>query len=104
MLIGHLLTLLHFGSMPHELCLKNIDLFCHDVLPHLEDFWDDQWQDRWSPERLNTHRPAVAAAAGVESRRIQLWQDKIQTEAEISGVGRRWFFCTVPGGCATVTA
>ena len=25
--IGHLLTLLHFGSMPHDLCMKNITLF-----------------------------------------------------------------------------
>jgi hypothetical protein len=34
--IGHLLASLHFGSMPHQLCLKNIDLFCRDVLPDLE--------------------------------------------------------------------
>jgi hypothetical protein len=34
--IGHLLASLHFGSMPHQLSLKNIDLFCRDVLPHLE--------------------------------------------------------------------
>jgi alkanesulfonate monooxygenase SsuD/methylene tetrahydromethanopterin reductase-like flavin-dependent oxidoreductase (luciferase family) len=60
--IGHLLTLLHFGSMPHELCLKNIDLFCRDVLPHLEDLWNDQWEDRWWPQRLGAAR-AVAAAA-----------------------------------------
>jgi len=32
----NLLASLHFGSMPHQLCLKNIDLFCRDVLPHLE--------------------------------------------------------------------
>jgi hypothetical protein len=24
------------SSMPHQPCLKNIDLFCRDVLPHLE--------------------------------------------------------------------
>lgn len=61
--IGHLLVLLHFGSMPHELCLKNIDLFCREVLPHLQDLWDDQWEDRWWPERLRTPRRAAAAAA-----------------------------------------
>ena len=33
--IGHLLALLHFGSMPTELCKKNIDLFAREVLPHL---------------------------------------------------------------------
>jgi len=50
--IGHLLPLLHFGSLPHELCMKNIDLFCHEVLPSLEGVWDDEWEDRWWPERL----------------------------------------------------
>ncbi len=50
--IGHLLALLHFGSMPHELCLKNIDLFCREVLPALSDIWDEEWHDRWWPQRL----------------------------------------------------
>jgi alkanesulfonate monooxygenase SsuD/methylene tetrahydromethanopterin reductase-like flavin-dependent oxidoreductase (luciferase family) len=59
--IGHLLALLHFGSMPHELCLKNIDLFCREVLPALSDIWDDEWRDRWWPQRLQ--QPAVRSAA-----------------------------------------
>ena len=54
--IGHLLALLHFGSMPHELCLKNIDLFCREVLPALSDIWDDEWHDRWWPQRLQGNR------------------------------------------------
>jgi alkanesulfonate monooxygenase SsuD/methylene tetrahydromethanopterin reductase-like flavin-dependent oxidoreductase (luciferase family) len=62
--IGHLLALLHFGSMPHQLCLKNIDLFCRDVLPHLEGLWDDEWEDRWWPERLRVKRPVATAADG----------------------------------------
>ncbi len=57
--IGHLLALLHFGSMPTELCRKNIDLFCREVLPHLEHLWDDEWEDRWWPQRLRTKRPAA---------------------------------------------
>jgi alkanesulfonate monooxygenase SsuD/methylene tetrahydromethanopterin reductase-like flavin-dependent oxidoreductase (luciferase family) len=64
--IGHLLVLLHFGSMSHELCLKNIDLFAREVLPHLENLWDDEWEDRWWPERLKSKRP-VGAAAGSEA-------------------------------------
>ena len=65
--IGHLLTLLHFGSMPHELCMKNITLFSRDVLPHLQDLWDDEWEDRWWPESLRHKRPVAAAAAAVAS-------------------------------------
>jgi alkanesulfonate monooxygenase SsuD/methylene tetrahydromethanopterin reductase-like flavin-dependent oxidoreductase (luciferase family) len=64
--IGHLLVLLHFGSMSHELCLKNIDLFCREVLPALEHLWDDEWEDRWWPERLRT-RQTVPSVAGGES-------------------------------------
>jgi alkanesulfonate monooxygenase SsuD/methylene tetrahydromethanopterin reductase-like flavin-dependent oxidoreductase (luciferase family) len=61
--IGHLLALLHFGSMPTDLCKKNIDLFARDVLPHLEDLWDDQYEDRWWPERLRKKRPVEVTAA-----------------------------------------
>jgi alkanesulfonate monooxygenase SsuD/methylene tetrahydromethanopterin reductase-like flavin-dependent oxidoreductase (luciferase family) len=61
--IGHLLVLLHFGSMPHELCLKNIDLFCREVLPDLEGLWEDEWDDPWWPERLKAKRPVAATAA-----------------------------------------
>jgi alkanesulfonate monooxygenase SsuD/methylene tetrahydromethanopterin reductase-like flavin-dependent oxidoreductase (luciferase family) len=61
--IGHLLALLHFGSMPTELCRKNIDLFCREVLPQIEDIWDDEWEDRWWPERLRSKRPATGAEA-----------------------------------------
>ena len=60
---GHLLALLHFGSMKTELCKKNIDLFCREVLPDLEPMWDDEWDDRWWPERLRAKRPALSGAA-----------------------------------------
>jgi alkanesulfonate monooxygenase SsuD/methylene tetrahydromethanopterin reductase-like flavin-dependent oxidoreductase (luciferase family) len=63
--VGHLLTLLHFGSMPTDLCKRNIDLFARDVLPYLEGMWD-QYEDRWWPERLKAKskdksRPLAAA-------------------------------------------
>jgi alkanesulfonate monooxygenase SsuD/methylene tetrahydromethanopterin reductase-like flavin-dependent oxidoreductase (luciferase family) len=61
--VGHLLALLHFGSMPTDLCKKNIDLFAREVLPHVEDLWDDEYEDRWWPERLRTKRPVGAMAA-----------------------------------------
>ena len=62
--MGHLLALLHFGSMPTELCKRNIDLFARAVLPHLAGQWDDRYEDRWWPERLRTKRPMPAVAGG----------------------------------------
>jgi alkanesulfonate monooxygenase SsuD/methylene tetrahydromethanopterin reductase-like flavin-dependent oxidoreductase (luciferase family) len=62
MRIGHLLALLHFGSMSSELCRKNIALFCREVLPHLEGLWEDEYEDRWWPERLRAKRPQPALA------------------------------------------
>jgi alkanesulfonate monooxygenase SsuD/methylene tetrahydromethanopterin reductase-like flavin-dependent oxidoreductase (luciferase family) len=61
--MGHLLALLHFGSMPTALCKNNIDLFAREVLPYLADLWDDRYEDRWWPERLKAKRSAAALAA-----------------------------------------
>ncbi|HTV27206.1 MAG TPA: LLM class flavin-dependent oxidoreductase [Xanthobacteraceae bacterium] len=61
--IGHLLSLLHFGSMPTDVCKANITLFAREVLPHLAPLWDDKYEDRWWPERLRAKRPAAVAPA-----------------------------------------
>jgi len=65
--IGHLLALLHFGSMPTDVCKTNIDLFAREVLPHLAPLWDDEYEDRWWPERLRAKRPVVAPAMAAAS-------------------------------------
>jgi alkanesulfonate monooxygenase SsuD/methylene tetrahydromethanopterin reductase-like flavin-dependent oxidoreductase (luciferase family) len=51
--VGHLLTLLQFGSMGHEQAMKNIDLFGREVLPHLQGMWSD-WEHHWWPKKLGT--------------------------------------------------
>ena len=53
--VGNLMVLLHIGSMPHELTLKNIDLFAREVLPHLRGNWSE-WENRWWPETLRHER------------------------------------------------
>jgi len=63
--VGNLMVLLHIGSMPHELTLKNIDLFSREVLPHVRDIWDDKWQNRWWPESLRAKRALPAEAVPV---------------------------------------
>lgn len=52
--IGHLMTILQFGSMPHEQAMENIELFGREVLPHLQRIWADEgWENPWWPERLS---------------------------------------------------
>jgi len=63
--VGNLMVLLHIGSMPHELTLKNIDLFSREVLPHVRDIWDDEWENRWWPESLRAKRALPAEAVSV---------------------------------------
>jgi len=60
--VGNLMVLLHIGSMPHELTLKNVELFGREVMPHLRDLWDDQWENHWWPERLRGKRQLAGAA------------------------------------------
>ena len=35
--VGHLMCLLHIGSMPKELTMKNLELFASEVLPAIKD-------------------------------------------------------------------
>jgi alkanesulfonate monooxygenase SsuD/methylene tetrahydromethanopterin reductase-like flavin-dependent oxidoreductase (luciferase family) len=64
--VGNLMVLLHIGSMPHELTLKNIDMFAREVQPHIRDIWDDQWENHWWPKGLRAKRdlPLAGATAG----------------------------------------
>ena len=48
--VGHLMCLLHIGTMPKDLTLKNTQLFADEVLPHIRDTWS-AYDDRWWPER-----------------------------------------------------
>ena len=57
MRVGNLMVLLHMGSMPHELTMDSISMFCADVLPKLRDIWDDEgWVNHWWPQRLRGTR------------------------------------------------
>lgn len=64
--VGNLMVLLHIGSMPHELTLKNIEMFAREVKPHLSDMWDDQWENRWWPERLKAKKSAGARTGATQ--------------------------------------
>lgn len=48
--VGHLMAVLQFGSMPHELTMRNVELFGREVLPHLQTLWRDEWDNPWWPQ------------------------------------------------------
>ena len=51
--IGNLLVMLQMGGMPHDLTMKNIQLFTEEVLPYLQDQWADEgWENHWWPTGL----------------------------------------------------
>jgi alkanesulfonate monooxygenase SsuD/methylene tetrahydromethanopterin reductase-like flavin-dependent oxidoreductase (luciferase family) len=51
--VGHLMVALQFGSLPHEQTKNNIELFAREVLPHLQNLWEDQpWENHWWPKKL----------------------------------------------------
>jgi alkanesulfonate monooxygenase SsuD/methylene tetrahydromethanopterin reductase-like flavin-dependent oxidoreductase (luciferase family) len=68
--VGNLMVLLHIGSMPHELTLKNIDLFAREVQPHFRNVWDEEgWDNKWWPARIkNGGRRSDVSGNGGESR------------------------------------
>jgi alkanesulfonate monooxygenase SsuD/methylene tetrahydromethanopterin reductase-like flavin-dependent oxidoreductase (luciferase family) len=56
--VGHLMVALQFGSMPHGQAKSNIDLFGRNVLPHLQNIWEDKkWDNPWWPKRLRNRSP-----------------------------------------------
>jgi hypothetical protein len=49
--VGQLMILQHFGNIPHELTLKNTQLFAQEVMPYMKDLWTE-WKDRWYPKPM----------------------------------------------------
>jgi len=50
--VGHLMLLLQYGNMNHDLVRYNTKLYADKVLPQIRDLFDDQWEDRWWPKPL----------------------------------------------------
>jgi hypothetical protein len=57
--VGHLMVLNQFGSIPHELAMRNIELMATRVLPNLRHLWSE-WEDRWWPKPLAERRRPAA--------------------------------------------
>jgi hypothetical protein len=60
--VGHLMCLLHIGTMPKELTFKNMELFTSQVLPAVKDTWPE-YSDPWWPSTLSS-QPQMAGLPG----------------------------------------
>lgn len=61
--VGHMMAILQFGSMPHQLALENIERFGRDVLPALQPIWDAEgWTNPWWPKGVQQPVPDASAA------------------------------------------
>ena len=56
--VGHLMCLLHIGSMPKDLTRKNMELFTRQVMPAIKDIWSE-YNDPWWPARVG--EPSAAS-------------------------------------------
>ena len=66
--VGHLMCLLHIGTMPKELTLKNTELFAREVMPAIKDIWSEH-PDPWWPERVGDN--TASTTASTEARTIE---------------------------------
>jgi alkanesulfonate monooxygenase SsuD/methylene tetrahydromethanopterin reductase-like flavin-dependent oxidoreductase (luciferase family) len=57
--VGHLMLLLHFGSMPRELTMENTARFAQEVMPKVRDRFNE-YDDKWWPTQTLAS-PAVPA-------------------------------------------
>ena len=58
--VGHLMCLLHIGTMPKELTFKNMSLFSKEVMPGLKNMWQE-YDDPWWPKQVGEQTAAAAA-------------------------------------------
>ena len=56
LLVGHLMCLLHIGTMPKDLTRKNMELFTREVMPGIKDLWNE-YDDPWWPKRVGEPSP-----------------------------------------------
>ena len=60
--VGHLMLLLQYGNMNHDLVRYNTKLYADRVLPQIRDLFDAEWEDRWWPKPLE-HRAVPRTVA-----------------------------------------
>ena len=58
--VGHLMCLLHIGTMPKELTFKNMNLFSKEVMPGLKNIYEE-YDDPWWPQRVGEQAAPTAA-------------------------------------------
>ncbi len=60
--VGHLMCLLHIGTMPRQLTWKNTELFAREVMPAVKGLWSE-YDDPWWPSRVERSAASNAGPA-----------------------------------------
>ena len=63
--VGHLMVLLHIGSMPKELTMKNLEMFTKEVMPAVTDTWSE-YEDHWWPAAVPGGLDSLAPTAQLD--------------------------------------
>ena len=62
--VGHLMLLLQFGNMKHDVVMHNTEIFAKQVAPQIKGMFESEWPDDWWPTGMST-TPAVPRAMAV---------------------------------------
>lgn len=65
--VGQLMLLLQFGNMSRDLAMHNTKLYAEQVMPQIQDLWDDEWENRWWPKPMDPAARAVPMPRNLEA-------------------------------------
>lgn len=65
--VGQLMLLLQFGNMSRDLAMYNTKLYAEQVMPQIQDLWDDEWENRWWPKPMAKNDRATPLPRNLEA-------------------------------------
>ena len=68
--VGNVMLLLHIGSMPHYLTMKNLQLFAEEVLPQVQPIFGEWDASHYWPSGFAEDRPAEATEPERQPERV----------------------------------
>ena len=97
--VGHLLTIMQFGSMPHDLAERNLRLMAAEVLPHLQTVWDAEgWEDRWWPSGAGRLEASGGCGMSPTVETVPLRHCGFEAKVRVAGSGPPVVYLHPAGG------